>query len=90
MMTHLEKIKSCIEYSALANEASGFNTKYIKDEIYELANDLNNLKGSYVVFEDVNDELVQLSISLPTLFEAKTYADGCKNRNTYIYKLIEY
>ena len=47
------------------------------------------VSDSYIVFKHDVDELVQLSVPLATLEQARTYVDCWKGRKLYIYKFVE-
>lgn len=66
----------------------------LEDYIIDLQNELYELRktdsdGSYIVFENENDGLSQLSIDLPTLERARIYANEWKTKTLYIYKYVE-
>ena len=59
----------------------------LESELYELRK--TDSTGSYIVFENENDGLSQLSIDLPTLERARIYANEWKTKTLYIYKYVE-
>lgn len=47
------------------------------------------VSDSYIVFKHDVDELVQLSVPLATIEQARTYVNCWKDRKLYIYKFVE-
>jgi regulator of replication initiation timing len=65
--------------------------KELEAENEKLKFRLSNVSGSYVVFEDSQEQegLVQLSVTLPTLERAREYVKAWKSKRLYIYLLVE-